>query len=126
MRRHYRRSCFGASPADPTRARRKCGGGVAPAWSSIGLNNAPGYGEPVANARLEVLVEPFRESDPGAHDTSVVAYLEQSELAVDIGRFATVVTGQLATITRIGGELPEAGFSAGASAIQRRVNVTEP
>ena len=43
-----------------------------------------------------------------------------------MGPFATVATGQLATITRVAGDLLEAGFSAGASAIQLRVTSTEP
>ncbi len=72
-------------------------------------------------ARAEVLVEPFRENDPGPHVLAAFEVLESAGLAPDMGPFATESTGDLElTIDAIAGLL-RAAFDAGADAVQVRI-----
>jgi uncharacterized protein YqgV (UPF0045/DUF77 family) len=75
-------------------------------------------------ARIEVLVEPFRENDPGPHVTAAVNALEDAELATDMGPFATVATGELDQVIGAVTALLRESFEAGAEAIQLRVERT--
>lgn len=75
----------------------------------------------MTTARLEVLVEPFRENAPGPHVTAVLAVLEATGLPVDMGPFSTTVEGELVTLTAAAEELLRIGFEAGATAIQARL-----
>ncbi len=79
----------------------------------------------MANAHLEVLVEPFRENDPGPHVTAVVDAADDAGLNPDMGPFATTADGDLASIIDATASLLRAGFDAGASTIQLRIERIE-
>ncbi|MDH3753803.1 MAG: hypothetical protein OEU32_08010 [Acidimicrobiia bacterium] len=74
-------------------------------------------------AHIEVLVEPFKENDPGPHVHAVVDALVRAGLTPDMGPFATTANGDIATITAAVDELITDGFGAGATAIQLRVEL---
>lgn len=71
--------------------------------------------------RVEVLVEPFRENDPGPHVTAAVGALEEAGLETDMGPFATTATGDLDQVIGAVTVLLRRSFAAGAEAIQLRV-----
>ncbi|MEP1124528.1 MAG: thiamine-binding protein [Ilumatobacter sp.] len=72
-------------------------------------------------ARAEVLVEPFRENDPGPHVSAAIDVLAAAGLSPDMGPFATETLGDLdATIAAIT-DLLRASFAAGADAVQVRI-----
>lgn len=71
--------------------------------------------------RLEVLVEPFRENEPGPHVVAVLDLLRGAGLDVDMGPFSTTAEGPLDVLTPLVSELLAAGFAAGATSIQARV-----
>lgn len=72
-------------------------------------------------SRLEILVEPFRESDPGPHVTAVLDVLTQRGFVVDMGPFSSSVEGELIDLVGALEELCTAGFNAGATNIQTRI-----
>ncbi len=74
-------------------------------------------------ARLEVLVEPFKENQPGPHVHAVVESLDTSGLAPDMGPFATSAEADLDAILAALAPALAAGFSQGATAIQIRLEV---
>lgn len=76
-------------------------------------------------ARTEVLVEPFRENDPGPHVVAAVDVLEAAGLAPDMGPFATEATGDLDTTIEAIARLLRASFDAGADAVQVRIERVE-
>lgn len=76
----------------------------------------------MAEARLEILVQPFRENDPGPHVTAVVDAAVAAGLEVDMGPFATVVEADLASLIDGAAAMLHAGFAAGATSIQLRVD----
>jgi uncharacterized protein YqgV (UPF0045/DUF77 family) len=76
-------------------------------------------------AALELLVEPFRENDPGPHVRAVVDVVTRAGLDIDMGPFATTVAGDLAVIADTVGEMLRAGFAAGATAIAMRVRIDD-
>jgi uncharacterized protein YqgV (UPF0045/DUF77 family) len=73
---------------------------------------------------LEVFVEPFKENDPGPHVLAVIDAIESAGLTVDMGPFATTADGDLDRVIAVAADLIRAGFSAGAEAIQLRVERT--
>lgn len=75
----------------------------------------------MADAHLEVLVEPFKENDPGPHVRAVVDALTNAGFTPDMGPFATTVDGEMTTIVEVVAEVLNAGFAAGASSIQVRI-----
>lgn len=75
--------------------------------------------------RVEVLVEPFRENDPGPHVTAAVDALEAAQLSTDMGPFATTATGDLDDVIGAVAALLQRSFDAGADAIQVRVERTD-
>jgi uncharacterized protein YqgV (UPF0045/DUF77 family) len=75
----------------------------------------------MSDVRLEILVEPFKENDPGPHVTAVVEAAQGSGLQVDMGPFATTVSGDLDAVITASSTMMRAGFEAGATAIQLRV-----
>jgi len=75
----------------------------------------------MSDVRLEILVEPFKENDPGPHVTAVVDAARTSGLEVDMGPFATTVSGELEDVIAASSAMMRAGFGAGATAIQLRV-----
>lgn len=79
----------------------------------------------MAQLHLEVLVEPFRENEPGPHVHAVLDALEQAGLEPDMGPFATTVSGSRDAIADAVAALVRAGVGAGASALQLRIEVTD-
>lgn len=72
-------------------------------------------------AHLEVLVEPFRENDPGPHVTAAIDALHAAGLQPDMGPFATTADGDLESVIAAAAALVRAGFDHGADAIQLRI-----
>ena len=75
----------------------------------------------MAKGRIEVLVEPFKEGDPGPHVLAVVAALEEAGLTVDMGPFATIAEGDLDTLVESVGHITHVALEAGASSLQTRL-----
>ncbi len=75
----------------------------------------------MSDVRMEILVEPFKENDPGPHVTAVVDAARATGLDVDMGPFATTVSGGLDEILAASSTMMRAGFEAGATSIQLRV-----
>ncbi len=73
--------------------------------------------------RLEVLVEPFKENEPGPHVHAVVQSLDAHGLGPDMGPFATSAEAELEALLAALGPALAAGFARGATAIQIRVEV---
>lgn len=76
---------------------------------------------PMADAHLEVLVEPFRENDPGPHVAAVVDAAAAAGLTADMGPFATTIEGDVDQLAGAVADMIRAGFSNGATALQIRV-----
>lgn len=77
------------------------------------------------DARLEMLVEPFRENEPGPHVLAVVDAAKTAGLDVDMGPFSTTVSADLGALVAVAGDLLRAGFDAGATSIQLRLERDE-
>lgn len=75
----------------------------------------------MVTVRMEILVEPFRENDPGPHVTAVIDAARAAGLDVDMGPFATTVFGEIHEVIAASSVMMSAGFEAGASAIQMRI-----
>lgn len=75
----------------------------------------------MTTGRLEILVEPFRENDPGPHVVAALAAIEAAGLAYDMGPFSTMVEGSIEQLYGIIEPLVRAGMEAGASSIQTRL-----
>jgi uncharacterized protein YqgV (UPF0045/DUF77 family) len=69
-----------------------------------------------------MLVQPFKENDPGPHVIAVVEAATAAGLDVDMGPFATSTEGDLNTILDAASAMLQAGFAAGATSIQLRVD----
>ncbi len=81
--------------------------------------------EPVGGSgRLEILVEPFRESDPGPHVNAAIDALRAAELDVDMGPFATVADGELEVLIDALAAALRDGFAGGADGVQIRIERT--
>lgn len=72
---------------------------------------------------MEILVEPFKENDPGPHVTAAVDAARATGLDVDMGPFATTVEGEITDVVAAGAAMMTAGFDAGATSIQLRVEI---
>ena len=83
------------------------------------------YGDPMAHLHLEILVEPFRENEPGPHVQAVLSALEEAGLQPDMGPFATTVDGDGDVVTGAIAALIRSSVDAGASALQLRVEVRD-
>ena len=81
--------------------------------------------DPPIRARLEVLVEPFRENDPGPHVNAAIAAIGEAGMQPDMGPFATTAEGDLDQAIAAITALVRAGFDQGADAIQIRVERTD-
>jgi len=75
----------------------------------------------MTKGRLELLVEPFKENDPGPHVTAVLDALTAKGFHVDMGPFSTVIEGELEHLSAILHDVMAAGFDAGATSIQARL-----
>ncbi|NNF54948.1 MAG: hypothetical protein HKN03_10955 [Acidimicrobiales bacterium] len=76
----------------------------------------------MATGVLEILVEPFKENDPGPHVKAVLNVLTENDLTIDMGPFSTLVEGDLDQLVAILEHLVSAGFQAGATSIQTRIS----
>ena len=76
----------------------------------------------MTDARMEILVEPFRENDPGPHVIAVIDTARAAGLDVDMGPFATTVCGEIGKVIAASSAMMSAGFEAGATVIQLRVD----
>ncbi len=75
----------------------------------------------MVDAHLEVLVEPFRENDPGPHVTAVITAAAAAGLSAEMGPFATTVTGDVDQLAGAVADMIRAGFAEGATALQIRI-----
>ena len=75
----------------------------------------------MSDARLEMLVEPFKENDPGPHVRAALDAAAAAGLDVDMGPFATTAEADLDTVIDAAAAMLRAGFAAGATSIQLRV-----
>jgi len=75
----------------------------------------------MSSGRLEVLVEPFKDDDPGPHVMAVIDLLTSEGFVVDMGPFSTTVEGPLDDLVAIVPTITSAGFEAGATSIQVRL-----
>ncbi|MFT4990617.1 MAG: hypothetical protein ACI88C_002437 [Acidimicrobiales bacterium] len=75
----------------------------------------------MSQGRLEILVEPFKEDDPGPHVMAVFEILAQTDFVVDLGPFSTTAEGPIGELISIVQLLTQAGFDAGATSIQARL-----
>ncbi|MDH3293149.1 MAG: thiamine-binding protein [Acidimicrobiia bacterium] len=76
----------------------------------------------MTGARLEVLVEPFRENDPGPHVVAAVGAMGDAGLNPDMGPFATTAEGDLDVVISTVSTLLRAAFDEGATSVQVRVD----
>ncbi len=79
----------------------------------------------MADAHLEVLVEPFRENDPGPHVTAVLDAARGAGLDVDMGPFSTSIDGGIDALAAAVADMIRAGFDNGATAIGLRIETRE-
>ncbi len=75
----------------------------------------------VLQGYLELLVEPFKENDPGPHVTAVLEALTSRGFVVDMGPFSTTIDGDLEELVDALRDVLTAGFDAGATSIQARL-----
>jgi len=78
----------------------------------------------MADAHLEILVEPFRENNPGPHVTAVLDAAAAAGLNADMGPFATTVDGDVDQLADAIADMIRAGFRNGATALQLRIEAT--
>jgi len=78
----------------------------------------------MAAVRLEILVEPFKEDQPGPHVAAAVGAFEQAGLDVEMGPFATTVDGELDAVVDALAIALKSSFAAGADRI--RVSLEGP
>lgn len=64
--------------------------------------------------RVEFLVEPFSEGDPGPHVRAAVVAIEQAGLAVELGPFGSSTEGDSAEVLSAIYRAVEAALEAGA------------
>ncbi len=79
----------------------------------------------MAKGQIEILVEPFKENDPGPHVRAAIEALQEADLKADMGAFATTASGDLETIIEMLPQLLTAGFDSGATSIQLRVSIDD-
>jgi uncharacterized protein YqgV (UPF0045/DUF77 family) len=78
----------------------------------------------MADIHVEVLVEPFRENEPGPHVYAVVDTLAHAGLEPDFGPFATTCTGPIDAVSTAISDLIQSAVARGASAIQIRISTS--
>lgn len=79
----------------------------------------------MTQAHLEILVEPFKENEPGPHVAAVLEALEERGLKAEMGPFATSVDGDIDNIADAVGALIRSSTRAGATALQLRLEVRD-
>lgn len=75
----------------------------------------------MSSGLLEILVEPFKEDDPGPHVMAVLDVLNRSGFVVQMGPFSTTAEGPMDQLVGALEPMMVAGFAAGASSIQARL-----
>jgi uncharacterized protein YqgV (UPF0045/DUF77 family) len=70
---------------------------------------------------VEFTVEPFVEGEPGPHVRAAVEAAERSGLAVDVGPFGTLVTGDDEAVLAVVDDVVRAAVGAGASRVSLQV-----
>lgn len=75
----------------------------------------------MSTGRIEILVEPFKEGDPGPHVLAVLKVLDDDRFEVEMGPFSTIAEGSLDELRAVVGQIHDAGFGAGATSIQTRL-----
>jgi len=83
------------------------------------------YAVGMANGQIEILVEPFKENDPGPHVKAAIDALQDADLKADMGAFATTASGDLESIIKMLPGLLTAGFDSGATSIQLRLTIDD-
>ena len=78
----------------------------------------------MTRVHIEVLVEPFKENDPGLHVMAAVDAMVAAGLDADMGPFATTAHGDLEAIVAATTDLLRRSFAAGADSVQVRVDRT--
>ncbi|MDH4277881.1 MAG: thiamine-binding protein [Acidimicrobiia bacterium] len=79
----------------------------------------------MAGARVEVLVQPFKENDPGPHVTAAVDALRSAGLDPDMGPFATTAQGELDTVVETVATMLQVAFANGATSVHLQVDLTD-
>ena len=72
--------------------------------------------------RVEFLVEPFVNNNPGPHVSAAVQVADRAGLAPDMGPFATTATGDLEQVLGSLADLVRASFENGATSVQVRID----
>lgn len=70
---------------------------------------------------VEFTVEPFVEGEPGPHVLAAVEAARRSGLAVDVGPFGTLVTGDDEAVLAVVDDVVRAAVGAGASRVSLQV-----
>lgn len=72
----------------------------------------------MTSARIEILVEPFKEDQPGPHVVAVIDAFEDAGLVAEMGPFATTVDGEMDAVIEALGDVLKASFAQGAERIR--------
>lgn len=78
----------------------------------------------MASAHIEILVEPFKENQPGTHVVAAIDVFEAAGLVVEMGPFATMVDGDLDVVIEAVRQALTASFASGAERIQMTLERT--
>ncbi len=81
------------------------------------------YCDAMAVVRLETLVEPFKENQPGPHVQAVLDSLTSAGLEPDMGPFATTADGDVDVVAGAVADAIRAAVREGATAVQFRIEV---
>jgi len=79
----------------------------------------------MTSVHLEILVEPFRENEPGPHVQAVLSALDNAGVETDMGPFATTALTDVETIAGAMADVIRSGVGAGATALQFRLEVRD-
>lgn len=74
------------------------------------------------HVHLELLVEPFKEGQPGPHVVAALESLEAAGLEVELGPFASTSVGEVADVAAAIGEMVTASMQAGATRITVQIS----
>ena len=81
----------------------------------------------MTTVHVEFFVEPFAEGSPGPHVLAAVEAARAAGLSVELGPFASLATGPVATVADALRDVVAAAFDAGATRVQLQVDrVDEP
>lgn len=75
--------------------------------------------------RLEILVEPFKENEPGPHVQAVLSALEDAGIKTDMGPFSTTAVAEIDVVAAALGDVIRSGIATGATALQLRVELAD-